>query len=729
MILNLSELNKEQLEAVKQTEGPLLILAGAGSGKTKIVTTKIAYLIKECKVYPGEILAFTFTNKAANEMKTRVASLLNMDVKNMWIGTFHSICVRILRRDLNSNVFTKNFTIYDTANQKTLIRECIRLLNLNTKIYTENYVLNRIGSLRNEGVSLEEFRKFAASVVDKNVLKIFEMYEKKKREYNALDFDDLISKTIELLENDEMVRSYYQERFRYVFVDEYQDTNEEQYRLIRLLSEKHNNISVVGDADQSIYKWRGANINNILNFSKDFKNSKQITMAQNYRSTNEILNSANYVIANNTQRIKKDLWADENNGDKPMLFVNDYSETEANNIAIEVLKQIDSGIKPSEIAILYRSNALSRALEESFIKNNIKYRIVGGLKFYDRAEIKDLIAYLRLISNTNDDLALIRIINSPKRGIGATTVDRLKDISESEGKAIFDIISDINNFSDVFNSGTIKKLNDFRNLISNLRYKAESLKISELLNFLISQVGYVNVLEAENTVESHSKIENIQEFVSVATNYDETNEESNLESFLSDISLLSDVDKADNDSESVSMLTIHSAKGLEYDVVYIIALEEGIFPTSHAETDDDIEEERRLMYVAITRAKKRLFLSYAHRRNSFGKVMDTMKSRFIDELGDTIDIDNRAHKNTVQFVSTSKNFFTGNTVIVETPKDNRNEADYKVGQKVLHKKWGRGIITAIVESNNDNRISILFDTHGLKNLLQSFAPLKVIDNE
>lgn len=427
MKLNLNKLNKEQLNAVQEIDGPLLILAGAGSGKTRIITTKIAYLIKEHNVHPGEILAFTFTNKAAAEMKERVQDLLEVDVNRMWIGTFHSICVRILRRDLVSTSYTKNFTIYDTGNQKILIRECIKQLNLNPKIYTENYILNRIGGLRNEGVTLEEFRKFAASVVDRNVLNVFELYEKKKRENNALDFDDLILKTIELLEENEQARTYYQERFRYVFVDEYQDTNEAQYKLIRILSEKHKNISVVGDADQSIYKWRGANINNILNFEKDFKNAKQITMAQNYRSTSEILNSANKVIMNNKIRIKKDLWTDKVEGEKPILNVSDYSENEANNIAIKVVKKIEDGVNPNEIAILYRSNALSRVIEESFIKNNVKYRIIGGLKFYDRAEIKDLIAYLRLIANTNDDLAFDRVVNSPKRGIGATTVDRLKD--------------------------------------------------------------------------------------------------------------------------------------------------------------------------------------------------------------------------------------------------------------------------------------------------------------
>ncbi len=728
MKLNLNKLNKEQLNAVQEIDGPLLILAGAGSGKTRIITTKIAYLIKEHNVHPGEILAFTFTNKAAAEMKERVQDLLEVDVNRMWIGTFHSICVRILRRDLVSTSYTKNFTIYDTGNQKILIRECIKQLNLNPKIYTENYILNRIGGLRNEGVTLEEFRKFAASVVDRNVLNVFELYEKKKRENNALDFDDLILKTIELLEENEQARTYYQERFRYVFVDEYQDTNEAQYKLIRILSEKHKNISVVGDADQSIYKWRGANINNILNFEKDFKNAKQITMAQNYRSTSEILNSANKVIMNNKIRIKKDLWTDKVEGEKPILNVSDYSENEANNIAIKVVKKIEDGVNPNEIAILYRSNALSRVIEESFIKNNVKYRIIGGLKFYDRAEIKDLIAYLRLIANTNDDLAFDRVVNSPKRGIGATTVDRLKEVANNEGRSLFEIVSMHELLELHFNAGTTRRLIEFNNLIKNLQLKSESIGIEELLNHILDQTEYVRILESENTVESESKIENIKEFVSVAANYDKSNEEGNLDLFLSDISLLSDVDKADNDNNAVSLLTIHSAKGLEYDVVFIIALEEGIFPTSHAETDEDMEEERRLMYVAITRARKELYLSYSLRRTTFGKTNDTMKSRFIDELGDTIIVDKNSAKSRMSFKSTGKNFFTGTNDFKSIKIETKEDIIYSVGQHVYHKKWGKGVITAIVPNGNDHRISILFDEHGLKNLLQSFAPLKVLEN-
>lgn len=733
----LNNLNDIQLNAVKDTNGAQLILAGAGSGKTRVVTTKIAYLIEEESVNPQEILAFTFTNKAAKEMKDRVAILLNTNVDRMWIGTFHSICVRILRRDLNLVGYTKNFTIFDTTDQKTLIKECLKELNIDSKIYTPNYIQGRISSLKNEGIKASEFEKFAYSPMDKTILELYRLYEEKLQNNNAFDFDDLIIKVIELLNSDSLVRKYYQHRFRYVFVDEYQDTNNIQYELIKILSNYHNNICAVGDADQSIYKWRGANINNILNFEKDFDNSKRVILSQNYRSTKNILNSANAVISNNNERIKKDLWTSNEDGNLPTLFEAQSGTEEAYYVVDEINKLINLGKSLNEIAILYRSNSLSRAFEEQLIKNNIKYKVIGGIKFYDRAEIKDILAYLRLIVNTNDDISLRRIINSPKRGIGDVTVDKLNEISLKENTSLYNSLNFLETYSNMFDQRAFKKLESFKNLIDNLILKSNNMNIFELVEFLLERVEYINLLEKQNTIEAKSKIENIQEFLGSIKLYEEDDSEATLADFISGISLLSDVDKTEELSEAVSLLTVHSAKGLEFENVFLVALEEGIFPSSYAEEDEDLQEERRLMYVAITRAKENLNMSYAKTRIRFGKSERQMKSSFIEELGETINKLNVKSflkkqfipRETSNFTNSYKNSFNKSNYDRQNLPDNSYKSDkpFEVSKNVKHKKWGLGTITQIKNSDGDELVTVLFDSGELKTFIGSLAPMEVID--
>lgn len=733
----LNNLNDIQLNAVKDTNGAQLILAGAGSGKTRVVTTKIAYLIEEESVNPQEILAFTFTNKAAKEMKDRVAILLNTNVDRMWIGTFHSICVRILRRDLNLVGYTKNFTIFDTTDQKTLIKECLKELNIDSKIYTPNYIQGRISSLKNEGIKASEFEKFAYSPMDKTILELYRLYEEKLQNNNAFDFDDLIIKVIELLNSDSLVRKYYQHRFRYVFVDEYQDTNNIQYELIKILSNYHNNICAVGDADQSIYKWRGANINNILNFEKDFDNSKRVILSQNYRSTKNILNSANAVISNNNERIKKDLWTSNEDGNLPTLFEAQSGTEEAYYVVDEINKLINLGKSLNEIAILYRSNSLSRAFEEQLIKNNIKYKVIGGIKFYDRAEIKDILAYLRLIVNTNDDISLRRIINSPKRGIGDVTVDKLNEISLKENTSLYNSLNFLETYSNMFDQRAFKKLESFKNLIDNLILKSNNMNIFELVEFLLDRVEYINLLEKQNTIETKSKIENIQEFLGSIKLYEEADSEATLADFISGISLLSDVDKTEELSEAVSLLTVHSAKGLEFENVFLVALEEGIFPSSYAEGDEDLQEERRLMYVAITRAKENLNMSYAKTRIRFGKSERQMKSSFIEELGETINKLNVKSflkkqfipRETSKFTNSYKNSFNKSNYDRQNLPDNSYKSDkpFEVSKNVKHKKWGLGTITQIKNSDGDELVTVLFDSGELKTFIGSLASMEVID--
>jgi len=630
----LEGLNKEQKTAVLHNEGPLLILAGAGSGKTRVLTNRIAYLITEHGVFPSNILAITFTNKAAKEMKERIDNLIGDLSNDMWIGTFHSICIRILRRDIEKLGYDRSFVIYDTQDQQVVIKECIRELNINEKNFPPKSVLETIGKQKNELIDAEHFEKLYASDFRMGkISKIYTLYQKKLKSNNALDFDDIIMYTIKLFKEYPEVLNFYQRKFRYILVDEYQDTNTAQYMLVKKLSEAHGNLCVVGDDDQGIYSWRGANIRNILDFEKDFKGCKTVKLEQNYRSTQIILDAANHVIKNNTGRKSKRLWTDNTGGSKIVMCENDNEHEEALYTAREIQRLIkEEGRKYKDFAVLYRINAQSRVLEEMFMREGIPYKIIGGQKFYDRKEIKDIIAYLRLIQNPADNVSLKRIINVPKRGIGDATVETAEDLAFESGVSIFSVISAANEYPALKRAEN--KLTNFATMILKFRTMKENIGIAELLEMVIDDTGILKEYEIENTVEAQSRIENIKELKSVTLEFEKQNEDNSLEEFLAHISLVSDLDNLEEEQDYVVLMTMHSAKGLEFPVVFIPGMEEGVFPGYRAITEgpEQLEEERRLCYVGITRAREKLYLSNARFRTLFGNSSYNKPSRFLSEI-------------------------------------------------------------------------------------------------
>lgn len=729
----LKGLNDRQREAVLHTGGPLLILAGAGSGKTRVLTHRIAYLIEEKEVFPGNILAITFTNKAANEMKERVASLLDGDVDNIWMGTFHSIGVRILRRDIDKIGYERSFSIYDRDDQITLMKECIKEKDLNKDIYKEKSVLATISSLKDGMISPDTYiNQNYNDFYRRNVGELYALYQKKLKQNNALDFDDLIIKTLELLRTEPMVLDYYQKKFKYIFIDEFQDTNKSQYELVRLLSNKHRNLCVVGDDDQSIYKFRGADITNILNFEKDFSDSKIIKLEQNYRSTKNILDVANHVIKNNSERKDKSLWTDNEEGDLVVVETLPDSQDEAYFVASMVEKLMDEGYKPADFAILYRTNAQSRSFEEAFMKRNIPYKIVGGLRFYDRREIKDILAYLKLIQNPNDDISLKRIINVPRRGIGNSTMEKIEEYASSVGESIYTILQDLEGIPNL-STRAINNLKEFVGIIDNLMGVRDQMGIKDFMGEVLDQTGYIKDLEKEDSIEARTRLENIKEFVSVAIDFEVRNPEGTLEDFLANVSLLSDVDKTEDLDNSATMLTVHSAKGLEFPVVFLVGMEEGLFPISRALEDElELEEERRLCYVAITRAQKLLFITHAKIRTIYGNVNYSLPSRFIDEIPEnlttTIEENNGLAKegkrqliNVIDYTKRSDS---------STPQSPSNKGDVKVGARVSHKKWGVGTVVQVKDREGDKEIVIAFDEPtGLKRLLLSIAPIEIMKGD
>ena len=725
------DLNEQQQKALLKIDGPLLILAGAGSGKTKVVTNKIAYLIENTYCNPSEILAITFTNKAAKEMKDRVSNLIDVDVSLMWIGTFHSICIRVLRSHINRIGYDSNFTIYDRDDQKTLIKDIIKDLGISTEMYKPTFIISKISSLKNEFISPKKFiSENSYDFYNENVGKIYDTYERRMRENSALDFDDLILKTIEILENHETVKESYRNKFKYIFVDEYQDTNVAQYRLIKLFCRENPNLTVVGDNDQSIYKWRGADITNILNFEKDFKGAEVILLEENYRSTSKILNAANTVIRKNSNRRDKNLWTRKKDGEDVLYKLYGYSSEESQGVINKILGLNYKGEKFSDMAILYRTNAQSRAFEEALMRERIPYNIVGGLKFYDRKEVKDIVAYLKVLQNIKDDVSLKRIINVPKRGIGAASIGILEEYGRDNQKSILEVILNLEN--EDLNLRGKKNLLQFSNLISLLLNKKEELPISELIREVIHQSEYVSELEKENTIEAKTRIENINEFVSTAVDYEKKTENGTLEDFLSGISLLSDVDKTDEKIEGVKLMTIHGSKGLEFPIVFLVGMEEGLFPSSMAEEDGDIEEERRLCYVAITRAERLLFISGATTRTIYGNTKPSLESRFIKELGDSIVIEESKKKfneqKTIFKDYTNKKTFTSSFAkkLEDDNKKEKNTVEVNLGDKVIHKKWGEGMIVQKIEKNGDHEIAIAFDGKGIKKFMLSLAPISVV---
>lgn len=737
-------LNPPQREAVAQTEGPVLILAGAGSGKTRVLTHRIAYLMEEMGVNPWNILAITFTNKAAQEMRERVDKLVGFGSESIWVSTFHSACVRILRRHIDNLGYDTNFTIYDTDDQKSLMKDVCRKLNIDTKVYKERSLLAQISHAKDELLTPDDMEMKAAGDYNmKKVASVYREYQAALRKNNALDFDDLIVKTVELFQNCGAVLEYYQERFKYIMVDEYQDTNTAQFKFISLLAQKYENLCVVGDDDQSIYKFRGANIGNILGFERVFPDAKVIRLEQNYRSTKNILNAANQVIANNTERKAKTLWTENEEGSKVHFrqFFNAYEEAEY--VAGEIGRMKREGMGSyRDCAILYRTNAQSRIFEEKFIAANIPYKLVGGVNFYARKEIKDLLCYLKTIDNARDDLAVQRIINVPKRGIGATTLGRVQDYADNMGISLYEALRVAEEVPSIGRS--LSKIDGFVTFIQSLKSKADVLSVEELLQEVIDDTGYVAELEAEDTEESRARIENIDELISKTVAYQEAMEEQNqpatLSGFLEEVALVADIDTVDPDQDYVLLMTLHSAKGLEFPKVFMVGMEDGIFPshmTINYGDDGELEEERRLCYVGITRAMKDLTLTCAQQRMIRGETQYNKVSRFVREiprelvdLGHTIQekkpkaedlIPTPTKYSKMKEILQSRNYKPREFKVTKS-----GSLDYEVGDTVRHIKFGVGIVKEIVEGGRDYEVTVEFDKVGVKKMFASFAKLKKI---
>jgi DNA helicase-2/ATP-dependent DNA helicase PcrA len=782
-----SRLNPQQRQAVEATEGPLLIMAGAGSGKTRVLTHRIAYLIATRKAPPWAILAITFTNKAAREMQDRVSRLVGgPEGRDIWVSTFHSMCVRILRRDIERIGFTSNFSILDSTDQLSVIRNCMKEQNIDTKKFEPKAVQAAISAAKNELITPQQYEQKIGDYFEGIVAKIYTQYQKQLRQNNSLDFDDLIMKTIELFKAAPDVLDFYQKKFQYIHVDEYQDTNRAQYMLCRMLADKHHRICVVGDSDQSIYRWRGADISNILNFEKDYPEAKTILLEQNYRSTSTILNAANEVIGHNTGRKPKKLWTDKGDGDKIKVYRANSEHDEGYFVTTEIHNSVKSGRNYRDHAILYRTNAQSRVIEEILIKSDIPYQIVGGIKFYDRKEIKDLLAYLRVLSNPDDDISLTRIINVPKRGIGDTTVAKLADAAAQRGTSIYRVLEVVDDLG--FAGRTRNALVEFFDMIHGLHQMVPYLSVTELTEKLLEVTQYRLELQNENTLEARSRLENIDEFLSVTMEFENNNEDKSLVSFLTDLALIADIDSMNdnNDAEkpnddAVVLMTMHSAKGLEFPVVFIIGMEEGVFPHSRAFLDDEeLEEERRLAYVGITRAEEKLFLSCAQMRTLFGRTTANPPSRFLDEIpeelkedGGRVPRDRYGRGAGVGGAYSGRGFSSagggnfgrpvtdaaggpwGRSAAAPGGPAGRGTAapmrsgvtvtgggasgaaaktapgDFSAGDKVAHAKWGVGTVVAIKGTGNDMELQIAFPAPvGVKRLLAGFAPItKVTDGE
>lgn len=735
-------LNTEQKEAVLHTEGPLLILAGAGSGKTRVLTHRISYLIEEKGVNPWNILAITFTNKAAGEMRERVDKIVGFGSESIWVSTFHSMCVRILRRHIDRLGYDTNFTIYDTDDQKTLMKDVCKMLQIDKKVYKERMFLGEISSAKNELVTPEEYELNAAGdYVKGKVAKVYKEYEKQLRDNNALDFDDLLLKTVQLFQTQADVLDYYQERFRYIMVDEYQDTNTVQFQLIRILAGKYKNLCVVGDDDQSIYKFRGANIQNILNFEKVFADARVIKLEQNYRSTANILNAANAVIRHNTGRKDKTLWTDNEEGEKIGFRQFDTAFDEAEYIVDEIRKGVSGkGDTYSDNAILYRTNAQSRMFEEKFVAANIPYKIIGGVNFYARREIKDLLSYLKTIDNGKDDLAVRRIINVPKRSIGLTTVNRVQENALERGISFYDALSSADLIDNIGRS--LSKIESFVALIEHFKEQSEKMSLSQLMEEIIEMTGYIESLEAESEIEAETRIENIEELKSKIIAYEESceDEKPTLSGFLEEVALVADVDTLDENSDYVVLMTLHSAKGLEFPNVYLAGMEDGLFPSYMTITADDpmeIEEERRLCYVGITRARKHLTMTCARRRMIHGETQYNKLSRFLKEIPlELLDTGNIVEKNTMDvpkqtaYAQARQTFktkaFSTAKPIKQFGTASGEGPGYDVGDRVKHMKFGEGLVTAMTAGGRDYEVTVQFDTVGVKKMFATFAKLQKI---
>lgn len=734
IMLDLNTLNKEQREAVITTDGPLLILAGAGSGKTRVLTYRIAYLIQN-GVYPGSILAITFTNKAAQEMKERVASLVGEEANRMWISTFHSTCVRILRQDIEKIGFNKSFVIYDTQDQEKVIKECLQELNIDDKLFPPKKVLGTIGSLKDKLVNADTYyRKNANDYQNRRIAELYALYQKKLKTNNALDFDDIIMNTIKLFKENQDVLNYYQRKFRYILVDEYQDTNKAQYELINMLAKNHGNLCVVGDDDQSIYGWRGADIRNILDFEDDYPEVKTIKLEQNYRCTKKILEAANYVIANNEKRKEKRLWTENRSGDDIKFFRAETDRDESAFIVNEIDKLVNEGYSFRDFAILYRTNAMSRILEEAFVRSKVPYKVVGGLKFYDRKEVKDILAYLKVINNPVDSISLDRIINVPKRGIGDATIDKVKQYGLDRDMGLYSSMLEIE-FVEGLTKRAVNSIDKFISLMNYFISIKDEMKVSDLIKEIFEKTGYIKELKEEDSPENESRIENLNELYSAAVEFEENAEDKSLAAFLERVALVSDQDSI-NENGGIVLMTLHTAKGLEFPVVFIAGMEDGIFPhSSYQEDEDELEEERRLCYVGITRAKQLLYITCAKQRLMFGRTMFNAVSSFVEEIPEDL-IEDISLKTQSSFKRVygydnyspiqQKRQISKPAPAAAKPANSVSSGEVRAGVKIKHKIFGKGIVIAVKSLGDDKQITVHFDSAGLKNLLLSASPIEVL---
>ncbi|MDU5003502.1 MAG: DNA helicase PcrA [Veillonella sp.] len=723
----LTGLNKEQQQAVQHTEGPLLILAGAGSGKTKVLTVRIAHLLAQ-GVNPYEILAITFTNKAAKEMKSRVEGLVGDVANRIWLSTFHSFCAKFLRFELDNFLgYNSNFTIYDTSDSQAVIKAALKALNLDDKYYPVGAMIAAISDAKNKLLFASDFRKQARDFYQQKVADVYEYYERELRKNNALDFDDLLLVAVKLLQSNEAVLDKYSKRFRYVMIDEYQDTNHAQYLLAKLLASHWKNIAVVGDADQSIYAWRGADIQNILDFEKDYPNCTSIKLEQNYRSTKIILDAANAVIENNEGRPKKNLWTDKTEGAKIQHFTAQSEHEEAAFIGDTIAKKHDiHGVPYGDMAILYRTNAQSRVLEEALIKRALPYIMVGGTKFYDRKEIKDVLAYLRVLYNPFDDLSLLRIINVPKRSIGATTVAKLQDYARANGTSLFMTLTQLH-LVDSIKGKTKEKLEEFGILIFTLVAEMEDRTVLDILESILDRTGYLAQLEESPDPQDQARAENIGELLSVAKDFQDTNPSGTVEDFLEQVALVNDVDSFEQEESKVTLMTLHAAKGLEFPIVFLGGLEEGLFPHSRTLMNpEEVEEERRLAYVGITRAEKELYISNATTRTVFGRTSSYLPSRFIDEIPEELVDGLRAKRKVPDDIKRHVPQHMSVTSRPVTKPIVRNEviADWKIGDTAIHSKWGNGKVINVAGEGAGMKLTIEFPTQGVRVVMAKFAPVK-----
>lgn len=740
-------MNSKQAEAVRTTEGPLLIMAGAGSGKTRVLTHRVAHLIEDLDVAPWRILAITFTNKAAREMRERIGKLVDEQLaQSVWVSTFHALAVRILRRDGERIGLGKNFTILDSSAQKTLVKRVINDLNLDSNQYDPRTILGTISNAKNDLLTAKDYQEQAANFYEERVAEVYSSYQKALRQAQSVDFDDLIMLTIELFEQAPDVLQRYQDQFRYLHVDEYQDTNDAQYKIVNMLAQGSKNLAVVGDADQSIYGWRGANMQNILNFEKDWPEAKSVFLEQNYRSTQSILDAANDVINHNNERVPKKLWTENGVGDK----ITYYRAQSAQDEAYYVLGQIQKGQREdhkslSDFAILYRTNAQSRAMEESLVKANIPYTIVGGHKFYDRKEILDIMAYLSLVANPADNAALERIINVPKRAIGQSTVDRLFTFANQVNLPMLAAIDQVEMAQDI-RPAAVTKLLSFAEMVHNFRQQAEFLTVSELTDLILEQSGYRKELKAKSDPESQSRLENLDEFLSVTKEFDDKYDAqaedavNPLTDFLGSTALMADLDNVEEDSGVVTLMTLHAAKGLEFPTVFLIGLEEGLFPLGRAAQDEDqLEEERRLAYVGITRAEQKLYLTNAFSRLLYGRTQANQPSRFIDEISpELIEQAYPAGGSGVsaglssKFLRATSTTYQGAAKASPVQKKSAGTTGaegvtWQAGDKVSHKKWGIGTVVSVTGDQADQELKVAFPEDGIKQLLAAFAPITRVD--